>query len=117
MVVSYQVSWLTRAVVLTVLRDSAAKVPTMDTYLTNIDALNAGGASPPVMGAFVVYDLPDRDCAAAASNGEYTIADNGVANYFAYIDSITTIVKAHPKTSIALVIGKEPKQLISLSPI
>jgi len=87
-------------------RDQAAKVPTMDTYLTNIEALNAAGASPEVMGAFVVYDLPDRDCAAAASNGEYTIADNGVADYFSYIDNITAIVKAHPDTSIALVIGE-----------
>jgi len=92
--------------------DQAAKVPTMDTYLTNIEALNAAGASPEVMGAFVVYDLPDRDCAAAASNGEYTIADNGVADYFTYIDSITTIVKAHPDTSIALVI--EPDSLANL---
>lgn len=89
-----------------IFRDQAAKVPTMDTYLTNIEALNAAGASPEVIGAFVVYDLPDRDCAAAASNGEYTIADNGVANYFAYIDSIATIVKAHSGTSIVLVIGK-----------
>lgn len=57
--------------------DTAAKVPTMDTYLSNIQALNKDGASPPVMGAFVVYDLPDRDCAALASNGEYSIANNG----------------------------------------
>jgi cellulose 1,4-beta-cellobiosidase len=92
--------------------DSAAKVPTMDTYLTNIEALNKAGASPEVIGAFVVYDLPDRDCAAAASNGEYTIADNGVANYKAYIDSITAIVKNHPTTTIALVI--EPDSLANL---
>lgn len=57
--------------------DTAAKVPTMDTYLANIQALNKAGASPPVMGAFVVYDLPDRDCAALASNGEYSIANGG----------------------------------------
>lgn len=29
--------------------DTAAKVPTMDEYLTNIEKLNAGGASPEVM--------------------------------------------------------------------
>lgn len=77
----------------------------MDTYLTNIEALNAAGASPPVAGIFVVYDLPDRDCSAAASNGEYTIADDGVAHYEAYIDSIVTIVKNHPTTNIILIIG------------
>lgn len=78
----------------------------MDTYLTNIEALNAAGANPEVIGAFVIYDLPDRDCAAAASNGEYTIADNGVALYKEYIDNITAIIKNHPDTTITLVIGK-----------
>ncbi|KAL9054337.1 MAG: hypothetical protein Q9162_004211 [Coniocarpon cinnabarinum] len=92
--------------------DTAAKVPTMDTYLTNIEGLNSKGASPEVMGAFVVYDLPNRDCAAAASNGEYSVANNGLANYYKYIDSIAAIIKAHPKTSIALVI--EPDSLGNL---
>ena len=78
----------------------------MDTYLTNIEALNAAGASPPVIGAFVVYDLPDRDCAAAASNGEYSIANGGVANYFAYIDAIAAILKKHAGTKVVLTIGK-----------
>jgi len=92
--------------------DTAAKVPIMDTYLTNIDTLNSAGASPPYAGTFVVYDLPDRDCAALASNGEYTIADNGVANYKAYIDSIVKIINAHPSTAIILVI--EPDSLANL---
>jgi cellulose 1,4-beta-cellobiosidase len=77
----------------------------MDTFLTNIDALNAAGASPPYAGTFVVYDLPDRDCAALASNGEYTIADGGQAKYETYIDSIVTVANNHPDTSIILVIG------------
>lgn len=80
-------------------------MPTVDTYLTDIEALNAAGASPPVMGAFVVYDLPDRDCAALASNGEYSVTDNGLANYEAYIDSIAAIIAKHTTTEIALVIG------------
>lgn len=63
-------------------------------------------------GAFVVYDLPDRDCAAAASNGEFSIANNGVNNYKGYIDNITSIVKKHPDTTIALVI--EPDSLGNL---
>ena len=40
----------------------------------------------------VIYDLPNRDCHAKASNGEFTIANNGVANYEAYIDSISAIL-------------------------
>lgn len=92
--------------------DSVSKIPSMDTFLTDIEALNSAGASPEVIGAFVVYDLPDRDCAAAASNGEFTIADNGIANYYGYIDNITAIVKAHSKTNMVLVI--EPDSLANL---
>ena len=36
----------------------------------------------------VVYDLPDRDCAASASNGEFSIADDGLNKYKDYIDQI-----------------------------
>lgn len=46
--------------------------------LGDIRAANKAGASPAYAGLFVVYDLPDRDCAAAASNGEYSIANNGL---------------------------------------
>lgn len=77
----------------------------MGTYLANIEAANKAGASPPIAGIFVVYDLPDRDCAAAASNGEYTVANNGVANYKAYIDSIVAQLKAYPDVHTILVIG------------
>lgn len=78
----------------------------MDTYLADIKAKNAAGASPPIMGAFVVYDLPNRDCAALASNGEYQVADDGLNKYKKYVDSIAAIIKKYPETSIALVIGK-----------
>lgn len=86
--------------------DTAAKVPVMATYLANIRALNKAGANPPVAGTFVVYDLPDRDCAAAASNGEYSIANNGLVHYKAYIDSIVAILKTYSDVSVILVIGK-----------
>jgi cellulose 1,4-beta-cellobiosidase len=78
----------------------------MGTYLQNIQALNAAGANPPFAGQFVVYDLPDRDCSAAASNGEFTIVDNGVANYFAYIDSIRELLVTYSNVHTILVIGE-----------
>lgn len=84
----------------------------MDTYLTNIEALNAAGASPPVIGTFVVYDLPDRDCAALASNGEYSIANGGAALYKKYIDSIKAILVKHSQTRVVLVI--EPDSLANM---
>ena len=75
----------------------------MGTMLDDIASKNAAGGN--YIGLFVVYDLPDRDCAAAASNGEYSIANNGVANYKGYIDDIVTQLKAHPNVQVALVIG------------
>lgn len=73
---------------LTSSRDTAAKVPTIDAILADIKAKNAAGANPPLIAAFVVYDLPNRDCAALASNGEYSVADNGLAHYEAYISTL-----------------------------
>ena len=84
----------------------------MSPILGNISAANKAGASPPVAGLFVIYDLPDRDCAAAASNGEYTIANNGVANYKAYIDAITTLLTTYSHVKTILVI--EPDSLANL---
>ncbi|KAI0145055.1 carbohydrate-binding module family 1 [Xylariaceae sp. FL1272] len=78
--------------------------------LTDIRAANKAGGDH--LGLFVVYDLPDRDCAAAASNGEYSIADNGVANYKAYIDAIRTILVEFSDVRVALVV--EPDSLANL---
>ena len=78
----------------------------MGEFLANIRALNKAGASPPVAGTFVVYDLPDRDCAALASNGEYSIANNGIKNYYAYIDSIKSLLVTYSDVKVILVIGQ-----------
>jgi cellulose 1,4-beta-cellobiosidase len=77
----------------------------MGTTLQNIQSANAAGASPPFAGQFVVYDLPDRDCAALASNGEYTIADDGVNKYKAYINSIHDLLVTYSDVKVILVIG------------
>lgn len=69
--------------------DVAAKVPTLGTYLAAADA--AGGTQ--VVQA-VIYDLPDRDCAAESSAGEYSIADGGAQDYEAYIDAIAAQVES-----------------------
>lgn len=90
---------------LTKCRDVAAKVPTMGTYLADIKAQNAAGASPPVAGIFVVYDLPDRDCAALASNGEFAIGNNGVVNYKKYIDTIREQLVKYSDVHTILLIG------------
>ncbi|EHL00248.1 putative 1,4-beta-D-glucan cellobiohydrolase C [Glarea lozoyensis 74030] len=92
--------------------DTASKVPLMATFLANIRAANKAGASPPVAGTFVVYDLPDRDCAALASNGEYSIANGGVANYYKYIDSIKALLVTYSDVKVILVI--EPDSLANM---
>ncbi|KAL5346089.1 hypothetical protein ACLOAV_009120 [Pseudogymnoascus australis] len=92
--------------------DTMAKVPSLDTYLGNIAAINAAGASQEVIANFVVYDLPDRDCAALASNGEYSIADGGVAKYKTYIDTIRGHLVKHSNVKVVLVI--EPDSLANM---
>ncbi|GMF93807.1 unnamed protein product [Aspergillus oryzae] len=77
----------------------------MGEFLEDIKTKNAAGANPPTAGIFVVYDLPDRDCAALASNGEFLISDGGVEKYKAYIDSIREQVEKYSDTQIILVIG------------
>jgi cellulase/cellobiase CelA1 len=93
---------------LTLHSDTRSKVPLMESHLVAIRAANQAGASPKIAGTFVVYDLPDRDCAAAASNGEYSIANGGVANYKAYVDAIRALIVAYSDVKIILIIGKNP---------
>jgi cellulose 1,4-beta-cellobiosidase len=84
-----------------------AKVPTLKTYLA--DAASKGGKQ---LVQIVVYDLPDRDCAAAASNGEFSIANGGAAKYKEYIDGIVAAIKAYPDVRVVAVI--EPDSLANM---
>lgn len=59
----------------------------------------------------VIYDLPGRDCAAKASNGELAAGDT--ASYQTkYIDPIVALIKKHSNTAFALII--EPDSLPNL---
>lgn len=86
--------------------DTRAKVPSIATYAADVQKQNAAGAK--LVLPLVVYDLPDRDCAALASNGELSIANNGSALYKDYINSIVTQIKAYPDVKFLLVIGTLP---------
>jgi len=74
--------------------DTFAKIPRIESTLADIRRANKAGGN--YAGQFVVYDLPDRDCAAAASNGEYSIADGGEAKYRNYIDTIKAVLQRYP---------------------
>lgn len=91
--------------------DTRAKVPTLDTYLADIKQKNAAGAK--LMGTFVVYNLPDRDCSALASNGELKLDEDGANKYKTeYIDVIASILAKYPDIKVNLAI--EPDSLGNL---
>ncbi|KAF8512987.1 cellulase [Gautieria morchelliformis] len=87
--------------------DVAAKVPTLGTYLA---AAAAAGNNQLVQA--VIYDLPDRDCAAESSAGEFSIANGGDAMYQAYIDAIAAQVQKYPTVRVVFVV--EPDGLANL---
>lgn len=65
--------------------DVVAKVPTLGTYLASASANKE-------LLEIIIYDLPDRDCAALASNGEFSIADGGLDKYKV---CISLVIHAH----------------------
>ncbi|KAJ3469938.1 hypothetical protein MRS44_000037 [Fusarium solani] len=78
--------------------DSFEHISLMEDTLVDIRKANQAGGN--YAGQFVVYDLPDRDCAAAASNGEN------------YINTIKKIIQSYSDIRILLVI--EPDSLANL---
>jgi len=82
--------------------------PTLD------DALKqeaAGGG--PIVPLFVIYNLPNRDCAAEGSRGELFVDKGGEALYQSqFIDVIAAAFAAHPSQKITVVL--EPDSLPNL---
>jgi len=88
--------------------DTRSKIPLLETYLADMKTKNAAGAN--LMATFVVYDLPDRDCAALASNGELKLSANGANLYKTeYIDKIVAIIKKYPDIKVNLAIEPDCK--------
>jgi cellulose 1,4-beta-cellobiosidase len=75
----------------------------------------AASSSLPIVITFVIYDLPDRDCAALASNGELTVANNGLATYESqYIDPIAATMGQSKYSNLRIVAIIEPDSLPNL---
>jgi cellulose 1,4-beta-cellobiosidase len=98
--------------------EAALRVADIGTFLwldtiANIDRLEPALEGVPcdeILGV-VIYDLPGRDCAALASNGELAVGE--VERYKTeYIDVIVEIIKSYPNQAFALVI--EPDSLPNL---
>jgi cellulose 1,4-beta-cellobiosidase len=78
-------------------------------------AVSQATGSQPVVITIVIYDLPNRDCAALASNGELTVANNGLANYKTqYIDPIANILSQSKYSNLRIAAIVEPDSLPNL---
>jgi cellulose 1,4-beta-cellobiosidase len=78
-------------------------------------ALSQESGSTPILVPLVIYDLPNRDCAALASNGELTVSNNGLQYYEQdYINPIAQILTDYEHTNIRIVAVIEPDSLPNL---
>jgi len=79
-------------------------------------ALVQASTSPmPVVVTLALYDLPNRDCAALATNGELTVANSGLANYkTSFIDPIAALVTSSKYGTLRIAVMVEPDSLPSL---
>ena len=78
--------------------------------LTNAAA--AGTTATPSLVEIVIYDLPGRDCAALASNGEIPATSAGLTEYESqYIDPIASILGQFASSPIRVVAIIEPDSL------
>ncbi|OZJ03993.1 hypothetical protein BZG36_04040 [Bifiguratus adelaidae] len=91
--------------------DSHVKVPSISYHLEN-SLVQAKLTGKKTVVTFVIYDLPNRDCSAGASAGEYTVADNGLEYYKEYINSIKAEFNKYPEARVTCII--EPDSLGNL---
>ena len=74
-----------------------------------------GGAIDPMLISIIVYNLPNRDCAALASNGTLSTEENGLNIYKSdYIDVIYNILSDSRFKDLRLALTIEPDSLPNL---
>jgi cellulase/cellobiase CelA1 len=98
-------------------------------WLDSIDAVNGTNGYPRSLAGhlnaavsqganavgIVVYDLPNRDCSALASNGELLIAQNGLNRYKTeYIDAIYNTISQPQYSNLRIIMVIEPDSLPNL---
>ena len=92
---------------------STATQTGLQAHLDN--ALAQQQAGTPIVAQFVVYDMPGRDCAALASNGEIPLTADGLNTYKTqYIDVIAAIMSQAKYQGIRIVLVVEPDSLPNL---
>ncbi|KAG8694610.1 hypothetical protein FRC08_008376 [Ceratobasidium sp. 394] len=80
-----------------------ASVSSISTYLQDASNIQNQSKSKLIV-PLVVYDLPDRDCAAGASAGEFSSANGGEAKYQEFITAVAAQLKSFPAVSVAIVL-------------
>lgn len=76
---------------------------------------DAANGSAPLTIQVVIYNLPNRDCSALASNGELLIAQDGFNRYKSeYIDPIAAILRSSAYANLRIVTIIEPDSLPNL---
>lgn len=60
---------------------------------------------------FVIYNLPDRDCSAKASDGELSIENDGINKYKQFIDQIAAEINKPPFDRLDFAVVLEPDSL------
>ncbi|CAE6479873.1 unnamed protein product [Rhizoctonia solani] len=88
-----------------------ATVDTMSGYLKNASQIQESTGKKQIV-QFVVYNLPDRDCSAKASDGEFHLSNAGESRYEAYIKSVVSQLQRYPDVSVA--ISLEPDSIGNL---
>jgi cellulose 1,4-beta-cellobiosidase len=93
----------------------SSSVMGLQAHLDEAVRQDAANGSAPLTIQFVIYDLPNRDCSALASNGELLIAENGLNRYKTeYIDPIATIINSPAYANLRIVTIIEPDSLPNL---
>jgi len=94
--------------------DAIARVGRVSETLAAAAAEETSHGGPRVVSVFVLYDLPNRDCAARSSSGELSVDDGGEARYRAeFIDPIAAAIAARPSQRVVALV--EPDSLANLA--
>jgi cellulose 1,4-beta-cellobiosidase len=93
--------------------DSIAHIANLPGWLDEAKKQQAANGAP-TLTVIVVYDMPNRDCAAQASAGELKVSQNGAERYRTeFIDPIVEHLKKYPDLPIAIIL--EPDSLPNLA--
>jgi cellulose 1,4-beta-cellobiosidase len=93
--------------------DSIAQIAKIPEWLNEAKKQQEASGQP-TLSVFVVYDMPNRDCASKSSAGELKVSQNGAARYRTeFIDPIVEQFKKYPNLPIVVIL--EPDSLPNLA--